>query len=40
MMSVLTGNAITKCIVLVAVMIGWDELFQGPNHPHNITIPS
>ena len=40
MMGFIAGNAITKCLVLPALMIGRNELFQGPNHLHNLTIPS
>lgn len=37
MVNVLTGNAITKFLVLASVKIEHNKFYQGPDHPHNIT---
>jgi hypothetical protein len=36
-MDALTNNAITRCLVLVVVMIKQNKLYQGLNNPHNMT---
>jgi hypothetical protein len=36
-MDALTDNTITRCLVLAAMMIEQNKLYQDPNHPHNIT---